>query len=285
MAGPPPIIVAAVAQTKRKRRRPPRMPTMPYPDLITRRYRRLLTTWARRAAAILAREMEPVLRWAEEQEQGAREDGPMDWIRSILAKAKQSIFRTIGPLKAQILKIADEVDAQNKNALNRQFREVIGIDPIKTSTQLATLQDWEARNRGLIKIVANGEVEKLEGRVIQAVRSGTPSKKVKEAVERFGDVSESRATLLARDQIGKLVGQITRERHEDLGVKEYIWRTARDERVVGNPAGLYPKGSQLHQNHWEREGKKFKYDDPPEDGNPGEPIQCRCYAEPVIPGL
>jgi uncharacterized protein with gpF-like domain len=29
----------------------------------------------------------------------------------------------------------------------------------------------------------------------------------------------------------------------------------------------------------------FRWDDPPEDGHPGQAINCRCRAEPFIPGF
>lgn len=41
-------------------------------------------------------------------------------------------------------------------------------------------------------------------------------------------------------------------------------------------------GSKLHGNHFDREGKVFRWDNLPADGGPGWPIGCRCYAEPVI---
>jgi len=35
--------------------------------------------------------------------------------------------------------------------------------------------------------------------------------------------------------------------------------------------------------HVAREGKEFSWKNPPDDGHPGEPINCRCTAEPVLP--
>jgi SPP1 gp7 family putative phage head morphogenesis protein len=62
------------------------------------------------------------------------------------------------------------------------------------------------------------------------------------------------------------------EEIKDSG-KDYIWRTQQDDKV-----------RDLHR---ELEGKTFNMDDPPVSGtsgfkgNPGEPANCRCYAEPV----
>lgn len=46
----------------------------------------------------------------------------------------------------------------------------------------------------------------------------------------------------------------------------YTWRTAGDDKV--------------RPSHAANEGKVFAWDNPPETGNPGEAINCRCWAEP-----
>ena len=71
--------------------------------------------------------------------------------------------------------------------------------------------------------------------------------------------------------------------------------------MAGNPSGLYPeveKNSKYHGDHWERQGKYYLFEkmasapkapdgkafrQPPPDGSPGMAINCRCYADPVIP--
>jgi SPP1 gp7 family putative phage head morphogenesis protein len=86
-----------------------------------------------------------------------------------------------------------------------------------------------------------------------------------------GDVSESRAELIARDQTLKLNGAITEIRQTNAGVDSYIWSTSLDERVREEHAAL--------------EGQTFSWSSPPEVGHPGEDFQCRCVALPVIPEL
>lgn len=80
----------------------------------------------------------------------------------------------------------------------------------------------------------------------------------------------------------------------------FYWRTRRDKRVVGNPSGLYPKviDEEAHGNHYKRAGKFYFYENTQylkqglfdkgkieyakfNDGMPGAPIGCRCYAENV----
>lgn len=92
----------------------------------------------------------------------------------------------------------------------------------------------------------------------------------KQLLER-GDVSESRAELIARDQTLKLNGAMTEIRQTNAGVQEYVWSTSLDERVREEHAAL--------------EGQTFSWSSPPEPGHPGEDYQCRCVALPVIAEL
>jgi hypothetical protein len=86
----------------------------------------------------------------------------------------------------------------------------------------------------------------------------------------------NRAKLTTRTQISRAISEEEIARNRQAGLTHYIWRTAEDERVVGNPSGLYPKGNPGHEDHYHRNGKVFAFDDPPEDGHPGIPYNCRC---------
>ncbi|MNE68328.1 Phage Mu protein F like protein [compost metagenome] len=105
---------------------------------------------------------------------------------------------------------------------------------------------------------------------------------LQDRLKKIGNISKNRAKFIARDQTAKLTGDLNQLRQADNGIEEYIWRNAGDQRVVGNPGGLYPKGNRAHGNHWEREGKTFRWDSPPSDGAPGHAPNCRCYAAPKL---
>lgn len=89
-------------------------------------------------------------------------------------------------------------------------------------------------------------------------------------VER-GNVSQSRAELIARDQTLKLNGNITQIRQQAAGITSYTWSTSNDERV--------------REEHRALEGQVFTWGNPPSVGAPGEDFQCRCIAVPIIEGL
>lgn len=83
-----------------------------------------------------------------------------------------------------------------------------------------------------------------------------------------GNVAASRAELIARDQVTKLSGDITQLRQQNAGVTSYTWSTSGDERV--------------REEHAARDGQQFDWNSPPDGGHPGEDIQCRCVAIPVV---
>lgn len=92
-----------------------------------------------------------------------------------------------------------------------------------------------------------------------------------------GNVTLSRATLIARTETAKAASAIVQARAKNIGAEQYIWRTAKDPFV--------------RKAHKKLEGKVFNWDDPPiaeENGqkhHPGEYPNCRCWSEPIIPEI
>lgn len=79
---------------------------------------------------------------------------------------------------------------------------------------------------------------------------------------------QSRYDLIARDQTSKLNAELNRVRHEQAGITHYRWVTAGDERV--------------RHEHSSRSQRVYSWGHVHFDGHPGEPINCRCTARPVI---
>lgn len=170
----------------------------------------------------------------------------------------------------------EQVENMVKRSLGVDFAKV--VDTPEIADQLATAQ---LRNAQLITKLP----EEHWGRVVQAISDnydGTLHGSLTQRLTKVNGISKDRAKLIARDQTAKLSGDLARIRQQDAGINSYLWRNSQDSRVVGNPGGRYPKGNARHGNHWTREGKEYQWDEPPSDGHPGQPILCRCRAEPVI---
>lgn len=181
-------------------------------------------------------------------------------------------FLGAGETLPSIKQIMMAVDRFNRQQFHAVFRSVFGVDIFTTEPFLADLlAAWEAENIKLIKSIPSQYLDQLHGKIVAAVRAGTPSKVIAEVVRETFNLPRNRAKLIARDQIGKLNGQLTMARQKNIGVESYVWRTSLDERV--------------REEHKAREGEKFSWDEPPKDGHPGNPINCRCSAEAVFPDL
>ena len=183
--------------------------------------------------------------------------------RQFLAEFTNTKLRAIARI------YADRTSAFQRQQISRQFAQSIGIDIAHAEPQLIPrLKAWSTENASLIKSVPKRYFAEIESRTLNALRTGERAEVIaKDYVDRFG-VSESRAMLIARDQIGKLTGQLNRARQEALGVESFVWRTVGDERV--------------REEHEELDGKEFKWSDPPGEGIPGDPVNCRCTAEPNV---
>lgn len=169
-------------------------------------------------------------------------------------------------------KYANLLSDQNKGQINKVFTSVLGVDVIASEPYLADVLFAHIReNVNLIKNIPEKTMGEIELMVFREGRAGTRHETIaKQINERLG-VAQSRAELIARDQINKLNGALTETRQKSAGVSRYVWRTSLDERV--------------RDEHADREGKTFSWDDPPSDGHPGEPINCRCWAEPILEDL
>lgn len=170
-------------------------------------------------------------------------------------------------------KSAKRVGQHNKKETEQAIKSILGIDVLQSESWLAPMIDLFTRdNVALIESIPKRYFSEIEDIVREAALSGRrPESLMKDFEDRFG-VSESRARLLARDQVGKFNGELTQVRQSKLGITSYVWRTSQDERV--------------RDSHKAKEGLTFKWSDAPADtGHPGADYQCRCTASPIIDGL
>ena len=179
-----------------------------------------------------------------------------------------------------------------KRKFMKQFEKQVGIDVLKNLSERGLKEAFETQvqnNVALIRSIPSTYFEKIQEMVVS---SALGQKKIEgglvQAIQDLTHVTRNRAKLISRDQSAKAVSTFSQMRYQNLGCEKYIWRNSKDRRVAGNPSGLYPDPdprSKFHGNHWKREGKTFEWSNPPPDGHPGMPINCRCYAEPIFENL
>lgn len=195
-------------------------------------------------------------------------------VNTLIDKLSKEFFEKLRPAEIEVLalEIARRTSSFEKEQAMKQIRAAFGVDVLAREPALASQTDgFVAESVALIKSIPNKFFDDVEATVTRAVNAGTRPEELREEIQKKYGVSERRAALIARDQVGKFFGKVAEERQRQMGVTHYIWRTANDERV--------------REEHAAREGQVFAWDEPPEGGNPGEDFQCRCSAEPVLDPL
>jgi len=207
--------------------------------------------------------------------------------------------------QAQIDPILQEGEREQRGAEKRVVSP-LGLDVLGSEPWLKKELASRGKDFSELCVDLTRETERrIASAALETLEKGRPREWLRRQIREAGGIEERRAKFIARDQVGKLQGALHENRQRDLGIDSYIWRNSRDERVAGNPNGAYPdpdSESTTHGNHWEREGRRFLWTKSGgrlvevlsdgktratefADGHPGDPIQCRCFAEPVIAGL
>ena len=203
---------------------------------------------------------------------GLIQDTLSDDIRNAFSNLRAIETSTPSAVGAIVRQFTQQADEQHKrrfyDGLQRSFGvNVQGIIQEDGLEEILTAAVEE--NVSLIKSIPNEYYDKVEQAVFRNIAGGGNGASLQNQIKKIGKTTDARARLIARDQNAKLNGRLNRGRQEALGVEEYIWVTSRDERV--------------RSTHRDNNGKTFRWDNPPsETGHPGEDIQCRCVAQPVI---
>jgi len=169
--------------------------------------------------------------------------------------------------KSVAMSIANEVNVWNSKEWQKQLRAAFGVNVFNREPFInASINSFTIENVALITNMEATALNQVAGVVQKGLRQGASAPTIAKDIQKRIDVSKSRAQFIARDQVGKLNGELTALRQTNLGVTTYIWRTSQDERVRAT--------------HSAHNGKKFRWDRPPSNtGAPGQDYQCRCYAE------
>ena len=139
------------------------------------------------------------------------------------------------------------------------------------------LDSFVTENVARITTITPDMINKMESTVRVGVEAGESTAKLRDRIQNQFGVARNQAQLIAVDQIAKLNGKLTEFRHQEAGVRRYIWSDSDDSRVRRRHQTL----DETVQS-WKR---------PPVSGtrgerlHPGQPVRCRCVAIPIFEGF
>jgi SPP1 gp7 family putative phage head morphogenesis protein len=187
------------------------------------------------------------------------------------------------PLYMGLGNIADSTFDFNEGQYEKGAKSALGVEfPVGEDWWPFAREIWANKNYELIRSDMRKYIGQVNDLTEKAVTSGWSLPQLTKQIHALDEkITKSRAEFIARDQIGKLNGEITQRRMESIGLTMYTWETSGDERV--------------RPSHKVMDEGLCRWDDPSvyseDDGktwiprpsgavllHPGMDYQCRCTA-------
>ncbi|CAI9119560.1 minor capsid protein [Brytella acorum] len=135
------------------------------------------------------------------------------------------------------------------------------------------LRELQAGQVDLITSLPREAADRAQRIARESLITGARFDELRDEILRTGEVTESRATLIARTETSKASTMLTEARAEAIGSPGYTWRSHRDNRT--------------RPSHREMNGQFVAWGSPPTldglTGHAGCVPNCRCFARPILP--
>lgn len=245
-------------------------PTLAAEMALTIRYKRLL----KGAAELVRKHAMPIFESAKQQLAVDGKTVVQDTVRELGAFAtmfQNYINNNLPEYNRVVDNVIREEEVRFRSQLIVTVKSNTGIDisPVLRSTDVGPqIEAAVLEHTRLIKGVSDELAKRVATTIIREAGRGTRAKDLAKILANDFGFAQKRARLIARDQLGAFTGVMNKVRQQQIGIDKYVWSTSMDERV--------------RPDHAKREGRVFSWENPPSDGHPGEPINCRCVAQAII---
>ena len=149
---------------------------------------------------------------------------------------------------------------------------------IETASTGEVMRRALADQVGLITSLPLEAAERVHHLTTEGIIHGRRAKEIADEIMKTGEVTRSRAELIARTEIGRTATELTKARAEHISSPGYIWTSAGDRDV--------------RPQHRKLNGTFHRWDSPPIASEPGQKVmryhagagpRCRCVPMVVIP--
>lgn len=110
---------------------------------------------------------------------------------------------------------------------------------------------------------------------LKGLETSSRAAEVAREIMRTGEVTESRALLIARTETSRTASALVQARATHVGSEQYVWRSSGD--------------GDVRADHKKLNGRAFRWDSPPvadertgARAHPGMIYNCRCFPEPIL---
>lgn len=196
-------------------------------------------------------------------------------LMGILDKYAQALNPWATSTAARMLQAVDHADREawrsTGNLISQALAREIQSTPVGTR-----LRELLGQQVSLITSLPTEAAQRVHKLTTQALLDSTRYSEIADAIARSGEVTESRAVLIARTEVSRTSTVLVQSRAEYVGMTHFVWRTVGD--------------SDVRPGHRAMDGTVCEFASPPavmENGKimhflPGSIWNCRCWADPVI---
>lgn len=286
-------------RTRKRNPKPRKLPVALEPRAATLAYTRalleIISEWDDAIEGLLIPRLPFLVAAQEAGMPSARVDAPADNIERVMADlAAEFNARVSDPrLRITTSAVSRQVSEFNRGQFNKVVTAGLGVNPLAVESGLGNqLGAFVSDNVRLIKKIEEQHLADVQNIIFRGARRGATDNAIAAEIRERTGISERNAKRIARDQVQKLNGELEQSRQQEIGVTRYIWKTSLDERVRGSKKGTVFGADSAATQHARLHNTVQRWDKPPvvnektgETGHPGEPIECRCRAEPVLDDL
>lgn len=209
---------------------------------------------------------------AEQRHHGIRVDeSPLGRrVRAVTEPLRRQAGRAMVHLEPDMRYAARAASSAHADILARQTRAALGVEVPTLDTAIPSAIDrFVSKNLTRIRSIDDKLIGEVEAIMLDAWDDGLSEAEVAALIEKRIGVAETYARFLARDQMAALYAQITRARHDELGVRLFRWWTQGD--------------SHVRESHAVKHRRVFPYDGSRAPSFfPVDEYGCRCWEEPVF---
>ena len=277
-----PLTTSDARSRRRSRRRPRRNTEIAAAETHARGYFKDLNRLVRELYKDIAQQIvTKIPKWVKEEQELNSSDAMDEELAFLIERLKEQ-YRAPAVLfeyQDAARKAERRTKAANRVRAESQIKD-LGIDVFKEPSMARLSNRFVRRNVALITSIPQQALTNVERVVESGVQAGLRASDIAEQIlavttDKNTPPSElekarNRAALIARDQTLSHSAQLSRARQRANGITKFVWRTVGDGRV-----------RDLHE---DRDGKEYTWEDGAgaKDKYPGDGINCRCSAEPVL---